>query len=478
MSTDARFSRGRALLVALGVAGAGILTAVVLTLLLAGLLDALALDLGVLLEVVLALALTAGVAFGGVSLAYVRLRGLGASFIGVRVPTVRDLAWIGGGYLLALGLDLLSRFAAPVTGAVIGWAAGGRPGAGGTPAWLPPAAPFAFPVVGPVSAVDWLWLATLLVGLRYVAVPLYRNRRMTRYYWREFRKNRAAVAGLVYLLVVFAIGLIGPAVIPRPEVEPLLQYQPPVWGSVPNSVPIQCVGAVVDGQCHGSWAHPFGTTPQGKDILVSVIYGMEISMQVGLIGMFLQLLIAAAVGLSAAYYGGYVDEALMRYVDIQITFPSFFLYLLVVYLLGGSLFLMIVVFGVLGWGGIARIVRSEALQRREEAYVLAAENAGAGSRWTIRRHLLPNVSNSVITAATLVIPGLILAEAALAFLGLGDPTIPSWGELIAAGRGDLDRAAWISTIPGVFLFLTILAFNFLGDALRDALDPRQEGPRT
>jgi peptide/nickel transport system permease protein len=200
---------------------------------------------------------------------------------------------------------------------------------------------------------------------------------------------------------------------------------------------------------------------------------MEISMQVGLIGMFLQLLIASVVGLSAAYFGGYVDEVLMRYVDIQITFPTFFLYLLVVFLFGGSLFLMIVVFGVLGWGDIARIVRSEALQRREEAYVVAAESAGASSRWTIRRHLLPNVSNSVITAATLVIPGLILAEAALAFLGLGDPSIPSWGEIIADGRTDLDRAWWISTLPGVFLFLTILALYFLGDALRDALDPRQ-----
>lgn len=108
---------------------------------------------------------------------------------------------------------------------------------------------------------------------------------------------------------------------------------------------------------------------------------------------------------------------------------------------------------------------------------MAAQAAGCSGRWIIRRHLLPNVSNTVITAATLIIPGLILAEAALAFLGLGDPTLPSWGELIAAGRGDLDRAWWISTVPGVFLFLTILAFNFLGDALRDALDPRHAETR-
>jgi len=393
---------------------------------------------------------------------------------GSRSP--RQLAWLAvvGAYSVALGLDLYARYGAAVYARVVGLATGTDHTAVDVPGWVPAPGPAEFAVVGTVDGVDWLWALTLLVGLFYVVIPLYENPRMTRYYWREFRKNKAAVIALCYLAVIFLIGLVVPRVVPPPEVQPLLQYQPPVWGAVPETIPIECVGPVGDGLCQGTWAHPFGTTHQGKDILVSVIYGMEISMQVGLIGMFLQLLIASAVGLSAAYFGGYVDEVLMRYVDIQITFPSFFLYLLVVYLFGGSLFLMIIVFGVLGWGGIARIVRSEALQRREEEYVMAAESAGASSFWTIRRHLLPNVSNSVITAATLVIPGLILAEAALAFLGLGDPTIPSWGDIIADGRTDLDRAWWISTLPGVFLFLTILAFNFLGDALRDALDPRQE----
>jgi peptide/nickel transport system permease protein len=393
---------------------------------------------------------------------------------GSRSP--RQLAWLAiiGVYSVGLALDLYARYAADVYARLVGFLGGIDRTAVDAPAWVPQPGPAEFAVVGTIDGVDWLWSLTLLVGVFYVAVPLYENPRMTRYYWREFRKNKAAVIALCYLAVIFLIGLVVPRVVSPPPVEPLLQYQPPVWGTVAETVPIQCVGPVSDGLCHGTWAHPFGTTHQGKDILVSVIYGMEISMQVGIIGMFLQLLIASAVGLSAAYFGGYVDEVLMRYVDIQITFPTFFLYLLVVYLFGGSLFLMIIVFGILGWGGIARIVRSEALQRREEAYVMAAESAGASSRWTIRRHLLPNVSNSVITAATLVIPGLILAEAALAFLGLGDPTIPSWGDIIASGRSDLDRAWWISTLPGLFLFLTILGFNFLGDALRDALDPRQE----
>jgi peptide/nickel transport system permease protein len=390
--------------------------------------------------------------------------------------TFRRGAWLVtlGVYSLALAVDLYSRFTAGLYARVVGFATGTEPFRVDVPGWLPHPAPAEFPLIGTVDGVDWLWSLTLLVGLFYVVLPLYDNPRMTRYYWREFRKNKAAVVSLIYLLVIFAIGLVVPRFVAPPGVDPIRQYQPPVWGTVPETVPIQCVGEVRDGLCHGTWEYPFGTTHEGKDILIAVIHGMEISMQVGLIGMFLQLLIASSVGLSAAYFGGYVDEALMRYVDIQITFPSFFLYLLVVYLFGGSLFLMIVVFGLLGWGGIARIVRSEALQRREEGYVLAAESAGASGLWTMRRHLLPNVSNSVITAATLAIPGLILAEAALAFLGLGDPRIPSWGEVIADGRSDLDRAWWISTLPGVFLFLTILAFNFLGDALRDALDPRQE----
>ena len=324
------------------------------------------------------------------------------------------------------------------------------------------------------SAIDWMYIGTLVVIFFYVVLPLYDDRRMTAYYWREFKKNRAAVAGMVYLVLVFVAGIVGPAFIEPPTVETSLQYQPPVFSSVDTAVPIDCVGDVVNGGCQGTWQYPLGTTGEGKDILTMVVYGMLVSMQIGLASTLIVVTVASVVGIAAAYFGGMVDEVLMRYVDIQITFPSFFLYLLATYLFGGSLFLMVLIFGLLGWGGIARIVRSEALQRREEEFVLAAKAAGASGTWTMRRHLLPNVSNSVITAASLLIPGFILFEAALAFLGLGDPTVPSWGQVIADGRDDLSRAWWISTLPGFFLFFTILAFNFVGDALRDALDPRQE----
>jgi len=340
---------------------------------------------------------------------------------------------------------------------------------------LPPSVPlFGDAFLWDVTQLDWLFLLTLVVMVFYVVVPLSDNRRLTAYYWRQFRKNRLAVVSLGYLVVVFLVGIVGPVFIPAPELELTRQYQPPLFTTVDSSVPLQCVGEVTGDVCHGSLAHPLGTTSDGKDILVLVIYGMQVSMKLGLITTLFVISIGTAVGTVAAYSGGMVDEALMRYVDIQLTFPTFLLYLLLVFLFGGSLFMFIVLFGLTSWGGIARLVRSEALQLREEEYVLAAKSAGANAAYVIRRHLVPNVSSTVITAATLAIPGYILAEAALSFLQLGDPTIPSWGQVIAAGRSDLDSAWWISTFPGFFLFFTILAFNFMGDALRDALDPRAD----
>ncbi|SDZ81243.1 peptide/nickel transport system permease protein [Haloplanus vescus] len=330
------------------------------------------------------------------------------------------------------------------------------------------------PVEWNVTQLDWLFVATLLALGFYAIVPLCTNRRLTAYYWREFRKNRMAVVGLVYLLVVFCIGVIGPLVLEKPTLALEQAYQPPAFTSVDSTVPVNCIGSVVDGRCQGTMAHPLGTTGDGKDILVLVVYGMQVSMKVGLISTLLVITIGTTVGTVAAYGGGLVDELLMRYVDIQLVFPAFFLYLLLTYLFGGSLFMFIVIFGLTGWGSIARLVRSEALQRAEEAYITAARGAGGGTLYIIRRHLVPNVSNSVITAATLLIPGFILFEASLSFLSLGDPTVPSWGQVIATGRSDLSTAWWVSTFPGVFLFTTILAFNFMGDALRDALDPRQE----
>jgi len=335
-----------------------------------------------------------------------------------------------------------------------------------------------FPVLGVVALHDWLWSITLAGIAYYAVVPLYEKPRMRRYYWRQFRKNKAAVISAIFLFVIFLVGVVGSRVTDQPTEQAGLDNIPPVGVSTESFVLGPSGQEVADcsgGICTGTWEHPLGTTTSGEDILISVIHGMEISMMVGLTATAVSTVIAATLALLAVYYGGWVDEIIFRWVDIQLTFPAFFLYLLIVYSIGGSLFILIMIFGFIEWGGGARLMRSEALQRREEPYITASKAAGASPLWTMRRHLLPNISNTIITYVSLSIPSIILAEAALAFLGLGDATVTSWGQTISDGRGELSRAWWISTIPGIFLFLTVLAFNFVGDALRDAIDPRHAG---
>jgi len=310
-----------------------------------------------------------------------------------------------------------------------------------------------------VKDVEWLFALVLVLMFFHVVVPLVRNRRMTAYYWRQFRKNKVAIASLVYLTVLFFIGTLGPLVWagPNSTIDFATAYAPPYF-----------LGGDL-----ASTDHFFGTDAQGRHLWHLIVYGMRVSFEIGLIATMLSITIGTVVGAVAAYFGGYVDEVLMRYVDIQQTFPVFILLVLLTYLYGASLLLIILLYGVFSWEGIGRLVRSEALQRREEAYVRAANAAGASRGWVIRRHIIPNVSGTVITAATLAIPTFILGEAALSFLGFGDPSTFSWGRTINAGRSDLDSAWWISTIPGLFLFFTVLAFNFVGDALSDAIDPRR-----
>ncbi|WP_247731527.1 ABC transporter permease [Halovivax limisalsi] len=342
------------------------------------------------------------------------------------------------------------------------------------------AEPAELPVIGTVAPEDWLWVLTLACLVYYGVRPLYQSPRMTMHYWKQFRKNKAAVISGLFLSVILVVGGIGARVLPFPERNPGFEELPPFWMSIEKyHVGNNCPGGTTMEAgveiCHGSMQYPLGTTGSGEDILLLIVHGMEVSMMVGLAATLLSVVVATVVGLSAAYFGGLVDEVLMRYVDLQMTFPSFFLFLLLAYTIGGSLFILIMIFGLFGWGATARIIRAEALQRKAEPYMQAAKSAGATSKWSIRRHLLPNTTNSIITAATLTIPSIILAEAAIAFLALSDPTIPSWGRVIADGRGSLQSSWWISTFPGIFLFFTILAFNFIGDALRDALDPRHGG---
>jgi peptide/nickel transport system permease protein len=164
----------------------------------------------------------------------------------------------------------------------------------------------------------------------------------------------------------------------------------------------------------------------------------------------------------------------MRFTDVMMTFPFFLLLVLIIFIYGPSLVFIILAIGLTGWTGTARLVRSEALSLRTREFVMASRSLGASDMRIVSRHLIPNVISSVIVIATLSIPGVILAEAALSFIGLGDPTVTSWGVVLHAGQQSLDTAWWVAVEPGFMLFLTVLAFNFLGDGIRDAFDPRSQ----
>lgn len=334
-----------------------------------------------------------------------------------------------------------------------------------------------FDVIGwgyDVTQLDWLFAFSLLLFGSYVILPLFQNPRMSSYYWREMKRNRPAMVSLGWLVFIFVMGVLGPVVISAPRADLAVQYQPPLLLEIDRVYPIQCVGPVIDGACHGTLQYPLGTTGDGKDIFKIIVYGMQISMKIGFIATLIVISIGTAVGTVAAYAGGLVDEVLMRYVDVQQSFPTFILYLLILYIWGASLFLFVVLFGLFAWEGTARYVRSNALAKTEEEYIKAVQLSGASTYRIIRAHIVPNTASSIVTDITLLVPGFILAEAQFAFLGLGDSTIPSWGVLISTGRSDLAFAPWITLAPGMFLFLTILAFNFLGDALLDALNPEAD----
>ena len=207
-------------------------------------------------------------------------------------------------------------------------------------------------------------------------------------------------------------------------------------------------------------------------MLAMLVSGARVSLQVGLAAVLIAIFIGTVLGVLSAYRGGWVDMALMRFTDIMMTFPFFLLLVLIIFIYGPSLLFIVLAIGLTGWTGTARMVRSEALSLRTMEFVMAAKSLGASDRRIVFRHLIPNVLSSITVIATLSIPGVILAEAALSFIGLGDPTVTSWGVVLNSGQRSLDTAWWVAVAPGIMLFLTVLAFNFMGDGLRDAFDPR------
>ena len=225
-------------------------------------------------------------------------------------------------------------------------------------------------------------------------------------------------------------------------------------------------------------SHLFGLDELGRDILSRVLLGARISLLVGLVVVGISASVGTAMGAIAGYYGGRVDQLISRGMDILLAFPGLLLAIALVAVLGPSLGNVVLALTVIGWVGYARLVRGQVLRAREFEYVVAAKALGAGTWRALTRHVLPTALPAVTVQSTLGMAGAILSEAALSFLGLGvQPPTPSWGTMINGGRAHLLDAPHLTIFPGLFLALLVLGFNFLGDGLRDRLDPRTEGRR-
>jgi len=270
-------------------------------------------------------------------------------------------------------------------------------------------------------------------------------------FWQNLKRNRLAMAGGFVVGLLFVVSVLAPLLVP---------YDP-------NGINAWQVLSPP------SWQHWFGTDELGRDVLSRVIYGARISLKVGFVAVGIAVAIGTLVGLVSGYYSGIIDTALMRFVDIMLCFPAFFLILAVIAIREPSIWNIMIVIGLTGWMGVARLVRAETLSIREMDYIMAARCIGCSNLRIIFRHILPNAISPVLVAATLGVAGAILTESALSFLGIGVlPPTPSWGNILTSGKDYIEFAWWLSLFPGLAILVTVLAYNLLGEGIRDALDPR------
>jgi peptide/nickel transport system permease protein len=280
------------------------------------------------------------------------------------------------------------------------------------------------------------------------------SRGMGRDFARRLLRNRLAAAGGAVILFFFLVSAL-PGLFASHE---------------PNRIDI------VNILRPPSSAHLLGTDDLGRDVLARMAHGARISLSVGFVAVGIAIAIGLVVGLLAGYYGGWADAVLMRFVDMMLCFPTFFLILTVIAFLEPSIWNIMVVIGLTGWMGVARLVRAETLSLKERDFVAAARAQGAGTGRIVFRHILPNTLAPILVAATLGVAGAILTESALSFLGIGvQPPTPSWGNILTAGKDNIEFAWWLSLFPGLAILVTVLGYNLLGEGIRDAADPRLKG---
>lgn len=270
-------------------------------------------------------------------------------------------------------------------------------------------------------------------------------------FWVRLWRNRLAISGLALVLGLFAVALLARWLAPYdPDFIDLKQVLMPP-----------------------SPAHLLGTDTLGRDVLSRIIFGARVSLLVGFVAVGIATLIGVLVGALAGYYGGVLDQILMRLVDLMLCFPTIFLILAVIAVLGPNIWNIMAVIGLTSWMGVARLVRAEFLSLREREFVVAARALGASDARLIWRHLLPNALTPVMVSATLGVAGAILVESSLSFLGLGvQPPTPSWGNMLTMGKDNIEIAWWLSVFPGLAILVTVMSYNLLGEGIREAIDPR------
>ncbi|MDO8526509.1 MAG: ABC transporter permease [Deltaproteobacteria bacterium] len=269
--------------------------------------------------------------------------------------------------------------------------------------------------------------------------------------WQQYRRSNLAMIALALVVFLFAVALTAQWIAP---------YAPDAYDLDQILVP-------------PGHAHWLGTDDIGRDVLTRIIYGSRVSLTVGFVAVGIYVLIGIFLGALAGFYGGVVDMVISRMIEVMLCFPTFFLILAILAFVGPSIYNIMIVIGLTQWTGIARLVRGEFLKFREREFVQAARLQGAGDWRIIFLHLLPNSLAPILVSASFGVAGAILTESSLSFLGFGvPPQTPSWGGILSQAQGFMDVAWWLTLAPGFAIFLTITAYNLVGEALRDAIDPR------